>query len=344
MTNISIKNITDTLNRPLHDLRISVIDRCNFRCPYCMPRESFPKHYPFLKKEEWLSFAEILRLVKLFTQLGTKKVRLTGGEPLLRPHLQELVAQLSQIQELEDIALTTNGSKLAEYAQALKESGLKRLTVSLDTLDSRVFKTMSGQRGSLAQVLAGIKKAQAAGFESLKINVVVQRGVNDHNILDIVDYFRRTKHVLRFIEYMDVGNCNHWESKYVVPTAEIVQLIHKHYTLKKLPANYFGEVAFRYQITEGGGELGFISSISKPFCHSCTRARLSADGKLFTCLFAAQGTDLKGHLRQGASDQNILDIIQKTWQKRNDRYSELRSQILTTHPIPQKIEMFQIGG
>lgn len=346
-----MKNPTpDTFNRPLHDLRISVIDRCNFRCPYCMPAE---EHYQFLKKEQWLTFEEILRLAKIFVQLGTVKVRLTGGEPLLRPNLPELISQLAQqIPELEDLALTTNGSLLSEYAKSLKTAGLKRLTVSLDTLDKDVFKTMSGNKGSLKEILQGISKAEEAGFDSIKINVVIKRGLNDHTILDLVDYFKKTKHVIRFIEYMDVGNCNHWQSKYVVTSKEIVQLLQKHYTLNSLPTNYFGEVAERYQIVDlfhpwggtGYGEVGFISSISQPFCHSCTRARISADGKLFTCLFASEGTDLKNPLRDGESNQTILDIIKNTWKKRNDRYSELRSKILTSRKTPAKVEMFQIGG
>ncbi len=340
---------TDTFNRPLHDLRISVIDRCNFRCPYCMPEK---EHYQFLEKEEWLTFEEIFRLVKIFIQLGTSKIRLTGGEPLLRPNLSQLVAQLAQIPALEDLALTTNGSLLSEYAKSLKTAGLKRLTVSVDTLDENVFKIMSGHKGSLKKVLQGIRQAEKAGFDSIKINVVIKRGVNDHTILDLVDYFRKTKHVIRFIEYMDVGNCNHWQSKYVVTTREIVNLLQKHYTLKNLPANYFGEVAERYQIVDlfhpgcgtGYGEVGFISSISQPFCHSCTRARLSADGKLFTCLFASKGTDLKTPLRKGESNKTILDIIQNAWKKREDRYSELRSKLLASHQTPAKVEMFQIGG
>lgn len=338
------KKLTDTLNRPLHDLRISVIDRCNFRCPYCMPEKDSTHRYTFLKQQEWLSFEEIILLVKLFIQLGTKKVRLTGGEPLLRPNLTNLIQKLAKLKEIEDLALTTNGALLAQHAPGLRKAGLNRLTVSLDTLDPQVFKTMTGHKGSLSEVLSGIKIAEKVGFESIKINVVIERGKNDHTILDLVDYFRTTKHVLRFIEYMDVGNCNHWQSRQVVTTAEIVDLLKNRYSLISLPPNYFGEVALRYQIKEGGGEIGFISSISKPFCHSCTRARISADGKFFTCLFASQGTDLKTPLRSGSSDGELSKLIQITWQKREDRYSELRSQFLAAHQIPPKVEMFKIGG
>ena len=331
--------ITDQLNRPIHDLRISVIDRCNFRCPYCMPDQE-SKHYSFLKKDEWLTFEEILRLVRFFVNVGVKKVRLTGGEPLLRPDLFKLVKQLSKISEIEDLALTTNGSLLASHAEDLKKAGLKRLTVSLDTLDSRIFKHMSGQKGSLAQVLNGIKAAEDAGFESIKINVVIQKSVNDKNFLDLVDYFRGTKHVIRFIEYMDVGNCNHWESRYVVPSKELLKTIQAQYPLRALDSHYYGEVAERYEFVDGKGEIGFISSVSQPFCQSCTRARLSADGKFYTCLFASQGMDFRKLLREGASDEVLLNTIKSVWQARSDRYSELRKDT----PTSQKVEMFQIGG
>ncbi len=364
--------IYDKLNRPIHDLRISVIDRCNFRCPYCMPDQE-SKHYSFLKKEEWLTFEEILRLVGLFVQVGVKKVRLTGGEPLLRPKLADLVQELSHISGIEDLALTTNGSLLEASAHELKKSGLKRLTVSLDTLDSRIFKHLSGQKGSVSDVLNGIKAAENAGFESIKINVVIQKGVNDTKLLDLVEYFRGTKHVIRFIEYMDVGNCNHWESRYVVPSKEILAVIQEKYPLKPLDSNYYGEVAERYEFLDGQGEIGFISSVSQPFCQSCTRARLSTDGKFYTCLFASDGTDLRALLRQGASDEVLLNTIKTVWQKRTDRYSELRDGFNKisgpiipsearelkdpsasrpqdepfknlTRAHPHKVEMFQVGG
>ncbi len=335
--------IFDTLNRPLHEIRISVIDRCNFRCPYCMPEEN-ARHYSFLQEKEWLTFAEIERLVKLFVKAGVKKVRLTGGEPLLRPNLAQLIQQLAQIKELEDLALTTNGTLLGQFADTLKKSGLERLTVSLDTLDSRVFKYMSGRKGDVQKTLEGIKQAEKAGFHSIKINVVVQKGVNDHTILDLVEYFRESSHILRFIEYMDVGNCNHWQNKYVVPSAEILKKINERYPLKSLEPTHFGEVAKRYEFVDGQGEIGFISSITQPFCSSCTRGRLSTDGKIFTCLFADHGTDLKRPLRQGASDEELLELIGGIWTQREDRYSERRSQIYSTHHIPHKVEMFQIGG
>ena len=332
--------LQDQLNRPIHDLRISVIDRCNFRCPYCMPDQE-AKHYSFLKQNEWLTFDEIYRLTRLFVDVGVKKVRLTGGEPLLRPNLPQLIFQLSQISGIEDLALTTNASLLAAHANDLKKAGLKRLTVSLDTLDSRIFKHMSGQKGSVTQVLDGIKAAEEAKFESIKINVVIQKGVNDSHFMDLIDYFRGTKHVIRFIEYMDVGNCNHWESQYVLPSKEILKIIQQKYPLKALDSNYYGEVAERYEFVDGKGEIGFISSVSQPFCQSCTRARVSADGKFYTCLFASQGTDFRALLRSGASDKVLLERIKFVWQSRSDRYSELRSQ---PHALSQKVEMFQIGG
>lgn len=337
-------SISDQFNRPLHEVRISVIDRCNFRCPYCMPEEEYARHYSFLQEKEWLTFAEIEHLVKLFVKVGVRKVRLTGGEPLLRPNLEQLIKRLAQIKELEDLALTTNGALLGQCADSLKKAGLQRLTVSLDTLDSRVFKYMSGRKGNVQKTLEGIKEAEKAGFHSIKINVVVQKGVNDQSILDLVEYFRGSSHVLRFIEYMDVGNCNHWQNKYVVPSAEILQKINERYPLKNLEPAHFGEVAKRYEFVDGKGEVGFISSITQPFCNSCTRGRLSTDGKIFTCLFADHGTDLKRPLRQGASDEDLLKLIGQIWAKREDRYSDLRSQIYSTHHVPHKVEMFQIGG
>ena len=336
--------IRDKLNRPIQDLRVSVIDRCNFRCNYCMPKDEYAKHYQFLKTNEWLSFDEIERLVRLFVSLGVRKVRVTGGEPLLRPELPTLIERLSNIPSIEDLALTTNGSLLAGHAAALKKSGLERLTVSLDSLDARVFKTMSGEKGTLKNVLDGISAAEEAGFGSIKINVVIQRGVNDHTVMDLVEHFRGTKHVLRFIEYMDVGNCNHWQNAYVVPSKEILKEIEAHYPLRPVDAHYFGEVAERYAFSDGKGEIGFISSVSQPFCQSCTRARLSTDGKLFTCLFAGDGTDLRAPLRAGKNDEEVLEIIKTAWQKREDRYSELRSKLIAQNPHGHKVEMFQIGG
>lgn len=309
-----------------------------------MPEEEYSKHYTFLKEKDWLTFDEITRLAKIFVKLGVKKVRLTGGEPLLRPNLNLLIKELNKIAGIEDLALTTNGSLLARQAANLKEAGLRRLTVSLDTVDSRVFKTMSGGKGNLAQILEGIKEAQRVGFQSIKINIVIQKGVNDHTILGMVDYFKNSGHVLRFIEYMDVGNCNHWESGYVVPSNEIIERIQRHYPLKFKKADYFGEVSKRYEFVDGSGEIGFIASVSQPFCRACTRARLSTDGKIYTCLFAEDGKDIRRALREGASDKQLEETIKGIWKEREDRYSELRAQNPPSHRETHKVEMFQIGG
>lgn len=337
--------LRDRLNRPIHDLRISVIDRCNFRCTYCMPEKEYSEHYQFLKKEEWLNFDEIMHLTKLFVSLGVVKVRLTGGEPLLRPGLADLIHRLNQIPQIEDLALTTNGSHLHQQAKILKEAGLKRLTVSLDTLDEEIFYAMSGNLGSVADVLEGMKEAERVGFQEIKINVVIQKGINDHTVLDLVKYFKGTGHIIRFIEYMDVGNCNHWKSTFVVPSSEIVHQINKVFPLKAVQANYSGEVALRYEYLDGSGEIGFISSVTQPFCGTCSRARLSTDGKIYTCLFAGPGTDLRDPLRNGASDEELLQIITDVWKKREDRYSEDRFRLSTSQKTPaRKVEMFQIGG
>lgn len=336
--------IHDVFSRPLHDVRISVIDRCNFRCPYCMPEEEYSKHYTFLKEKDWLTFTEITRLTKIFTQLGAKKIRITGGEPLLRPGVMDLIEELTQIEDIEDLAITTNGALLTKYAVDLKAAGLKRLTVSLDTLDSRIFKAMSGGKGSLAQVLDGIKNAERAGFKQIKINVVVQKGVNDQTILDLVHYFKNSGHILRFIEYMDVGNCNHWEEGFVLPSKRIADTINAYTPIEPLDANYRGEVAERYRFKDGSGEIGFISSVSQPFCRDCTRLRLSTEGKLFTCLFASEGTDIRALMRSGAADEELLTKIRGVWQQRTDRYSELRSPENMKERQREKIEMFQIGG
>ena len=336
--------LVDTLRRPLRDLRISVIDRCNFRCTYCMPSEKFHHTYQFLEKEEWLSFDEIERLARIFVGLGVVKVRLTGGEPLLRSDLPKLVERLSGIDKIEDMALTTNGSLLSREAGKLFQAGLKRLTVSLDTLDEKISQQMNGERGSVTEILRGIKEAERAGFKSVKINTVVQKGVNDHTIIDLVKYFRGTPHVIRFIEYMDAGNQNHWEYKNVVSSGEIVAMIEREFPLQPLKANYDSEVASRYGFADGKGEIGFISSVSEPFCGSCSRARLSADGKLYTCLFATQSTDLRKPLRAGASDNGLRALIASTWHSRTDRYSQERSELTAQNRVLNKVEMFQIGG
>jgi len=331
----------DQLHRPLHDLRISVMDRCNFRCPYCMPRETFHEHYQFLKPTERLSFDEITRLGKLFVRLGTRKIRLTGGEPLLRPNLSELIAELSGIGSVEDIALTTNGMLLEKHATELKASGLNRITVSLDSLDESVFTQLSGGFKGRDQVLSGIRAAVEVGLLPIKINCVIQRGVNDHTVLDMVDHFRGTGIIVRFIEYMDVGNRNHWQLDRVVPSKELLELIHARWPLHAVPGNYHGEVAERYAFDDGAGEVGLISSVTQAFCGTCTRARLSSEGVFYTCLFATQGLDLKQPLRDGASDDVLLEMIRNTWLQRSDRYSELRKN--TEHPV-RKIEMYYIGG
>jgi len=338
--------IKDQFHRPLHDLRISVIDRCNFRCNYCMPKDNVETPYTFLKKENWLSFDNIERIARLFTQLGVRKIRLTGGEPLLRPNLPELIARLKTIEGISDLAMTTNGSLLAEQAKALKDAGLDRITISLDTLDPHLFKEITGQRGDVADVLAGIQKAEEADFPCIKINVVLQNNVNSHQILDLVRFFKGRKPILRFIEYMDVGNCNQWDRQAVVPASNVVHIINEHFPIKPIKPNYYGEVSSRYTFLDGEGEVGFISSVTQPFCRTCTRARLSTDGKVYTCLFASEGLDLRAQLAQNASDEELLNILRSLWQRRDDRYSELRSEILQSpqNPPTPKVEMFQIGG
>ncbi|MDE1961106.1 MAG: GTP 3',8-cyclase MoaA [Xanthomonadaceae bacterium] len=333
----------DALSRPLHDLRISVIDRCNFRCPYCMPEDQYAHDHVFLPKDQRLRFEEIERIARAFVALGVRKLRLTGGEPLLRRDLHELVHQLAQIPGVDDIALTTNGVLLPRLAQALREAGLKRLTVSLDSLDPDTFRQLSGGRGEVADVLDGIAAAEAAGFTSIKLNCVVLRGVNDHQVTDLAGRFRGTPHVVRFIEYMDVGTVNRWCADSVVPSAELLARIQACWPLRVLEPNYRGEVARRYAYADGAGEIGFISSVSQPFCGDCSRARLSADGKLYTCLFARTGFDLRGPLRDGAGDAELIGLIGGRWGQRSDRYSELRAQLRATGNA-EKVEMFSIGG
>ena len=333
----------DQRDRPLHDLRISVMDRCNFRCPYCMPESTYGEHFNFLRNDERLSFDEIERLCRLAATLGVSKLRLTGGEPLLRPHLAELVTRLRRLDGITDLAMTTNGVLLARHAKELREAGLDRITVSLDTLDPALFHRMSGGRGALDEVMAGIEAAQAAGFpHGVKLNTVVQRGVNEHTVPDLVERFRGTGIVVRFIEYMDVGNHNEWRPDDVVPSRELIERIHAHWPLQAVPPKYSGEVATRYRFLDGAGEIGMISSISQPFCGGCTRARLSSEGKLYTCLFATRGTDLREPLRQGASDEVLTQLLRDVWLKRNDRYSEERAE---RHGSKRaKIEMHYIGG
>jgi GTP 3',8-cyclase len=334
----------DTLGRPLHDLRISVMDRCNFRCPYCMPRETFHENYRFLKSNERLSFEEITRLTRLFVDLGVRKVRLTGGEPLLRSNIADLVGDLTAIEGVQDVALTTNGVLLAQHAVELKANGLHRITVSLDTIDPEIFKHMSGGMGDLERVLEGIRAAQDAGLAPIKLNSVIERGLNDHTALDLIEHFRGTGIIVRFIEYMDVGNRNHWSPDRVVPSRELVERISKRWPLHPVEENYRGEVAERYAFDDGQGEVGFISSITNPFCGDCTRARLSSEGVFYTCLFARSGLDLRAPMRDGASDAELTQLVSDTWTRRSDRYSEVRSQVRSGEQPLRKIEMYYIGG
>lgn len=329
------------MHRPMRDLRISVMDRCNFRCPYCMPEDKYHKDFEFLSSAERLSFAEILRLAQIFARLGVRKLRITGGEPLLRPGLPDLIGDLSRVAGIEEVALTTNGVLLAQQAAALKAAGLARVTVSLDSLDDQVFRAMNGGRGSKDRVLEGIGEAIQTGLTPLKVNTVVIRGVNDHTVLDLVEHFRGTGVIVRFIEYMDVGTINHWRPADTVPSRELVRAIAARWPLRPVDRNYHGEVASRYAFLDGQGEIGFVSSVTEPFCGSCTRVRLSSDGKLFTCLFASAGTDLKTPLRAGATDEELRALITAVWQARTDRYSELRAQLTARH---DKVEMYYIGG
>jgi cyclic pyranopterin phosphate synthase len=332
----------DVRGRTLTDLRISVIDRCNFRCPYCMPEDQYPRDHAFLSKADRLRFEEIERLARIFVGLGVRKLRLTGGEPLLRRDLPELVRQLAAISPDVDIAMTTNGSLLAEKVEALRSAGLHRITLSLDTLDPKTFAVMSGGRGEIDAVLKAIEAAERAGFAALKINAVVMRGVNDAQVLDLVAHFRGSPHIVRFIEYMDVGTCNDWQRDLVVPSAELRERIAARWPLVALEANYGGEVAQRYAFADGAGEIGFISSVTEPFCGDCSRARLSADGRLYTCLFARSGHDLRGPMRAGASDDELAGIIRAVWVSRDDRYSEERSELRNAER--RRVEMYEIGG
>jgi GTP 3',8-cyclase len=334
--------VRDTRGRPLHDLRISVTDRCNFRCRFCMPRERFEGHR-FLPAEDQLDFGEIARLVQAFVPLGARKLRLTGGEPLLRPRLAELVAALAAIPGVEDVALTTNGALLARHAAELRAAGLGRVTVSLNSLDPEIFARMSGG-GRLAEVLDGIAAARAAGLAPLKVNAVVQRGVNDQTVLALVEHFRGSGVVLRFIEYMDVGNCNGWDPALVVPSAELQARIGARWPLEPRASTAPGEVASRYAFADGQGEIGFISSVTRPFCGDCARARLSSDGTLYTCLFATRGTSLRDPLRAGADDAALAELIRGVWTVRADRYSEERATLVRAPTRRPKVEMHVVGG
>src|SRR5881392_2039352 len=317
--------LADTLARPLRDLRISVTDRCQFRCTYCMPREVFGRDFVFLPREQLLTFEELTRLARVFAGLGVRKLRLTGGEPLLRRDLDKLVAMLAAVDGVQDIALTTNGALLAGKATALAAAGLRRVTVSLDSLDDAVFMALNDAGFPVARVLEAIAAAARAGLAPVKVNMVVRRGVNEQSVLPMAAHFRHTGHVLRFIEYMDVGATNGWRLDEVVPAAEIISVVGGQWPLEPLPPSCPGEVAARYRYRDGGGEIGVIASVTQPFCRGCTRARLSADGELFTCLFAARGHDLRPVVRSDANDVQIGEHIRAIWHLRTDRYSELRS-------------------
>ena len=333
--------LSDTFGRPLRDLRISVTDRCNFRCTYCMPKEVFNREWEFLARDLLLSFEEITRVTRIFARLGVEKLRITGGEPLMRRGIPDLVGSLAEVEGIHDIALTTNGSLLARRAVELTEAGLDRVTVSLDSLDDETFMAMNDVGFSVSKVLDGITAATNAGLTPVKVNVVVKRGVNDDDVVPMADYFKGTGHIVRFIEYMDVGRTNGWRLDDVVPAAEIVASIAAVHPLEPVVPQYPGEVAQRYQYKDGSGEFGVISSVSQPFCGTCSRARISAEGKLYTCLFATGGTDLREPMRAGATDEDIESLIRSVWEKRDDRYSEIRSEATINLP---KVEMSYIGG
>jgi cyclic pyranopterin phosphate synthase len=341
--------LADRLGRPLRDLRISVTDRCNFRCSYCMPKEVFDKHYSFLPHSSLLSFEEITRLSKLFVAHGVHKLRLTGGEPLLRKNVEVLIGLLAALRTPEgqplDITLTTNASLLARKAQALKDAGLQRVTVSLDALDDAVFRRMNDVEFPVADVLAGIEAAQRAGLGPIKVNMVVKRGTNEQEIVPLARHFRHSGVVLRFIEYMDVGSTNGWRMDHVLPSAQVLERLNAVYPLEALEPSQPGETAERWRYKDGGGEIGLVSSVTQAFCHDCNRARLSTEGKLYLCLFASRGHDLRGLLRSGASDEQVGSVIGDIWGRREDRYSELRSAgAPEVENGERRVEMHYIGG
>ena len=334
--------LRDTLGRPLRDLRISVTDRCNFRCTYCMPAEIYGDRYQFLTRRQLLSFEEIVRLTGIIAGLGAVKARLTGGEPLVRSQVTELVRMLAGVDGVEDLTMTTNGYLLPKYAEDLRAAGLGRVTVSLDTLDDAIFRKMNGRNFGVGSVLAGIEAAEAAGLTPIKINSVVQRGVNDHTVAELARHFKGTGHIVRFIEFMDVGTLNDWRMEAVVPASEVVSTIDAEMPLEPMSPSYPGEVATRYRYADGSGEIGVISSVTEPFCGACTRLRLSPEGEMYTCLFGSKGTDLRTPMRDGATDDELEAIVRRTWGERLDRYSEERTAL--TRPRPDKVEMYHIGG
>ncbi len=338
------RDIRDTLNRPIRDLRISVIDNCNLRCTYCMPQETYGERYKFLPESELLTFDEIERITRAFVAFGVTKIRITGGEPLLRRDIPQLVGRVRAIAGVEDVALTTNGLLLRRHARALAEAGLNRVTVSIDSLDDDVVGKMNGRGVNAGVVLDGIEAAREAGMKNIKVNAVVQRGVNEHTIVELVRYFLERDIIVRFIEYMDVGNRNGWRLDHVVPAREIVETIHAEMPLRPAGRNYRGEVAERHLFEDGPGEIGVISSVTAPFCGDCTRARLSAEGKFYTCLFAGSGHDLRGPLRAGENDEDLGRRVAAIWTGRDDRYSELRASMTDYGTSTPKVEMYHIGG
>ena len=325
----------------MRDLRVSVTDRCNFRCPYCMPAEIYGERYQFLPRNDLLTFEEITRIVNITVGLGVKKVRITGGEPLVRQDVEKLVSMISRINGVEDLAMTTNAYLLSGMAQTLKDAGLHRITVSMDSVDDDVFQRMNGRGFGTAKVMNGIDSAKRAGFNPIKINAVVQKGINDHTLVDLAKWCRDNGHIPRFIEYMDVGTLNEWKLDEVLPASEIVRIIGEELPVEQLDPAYVGEVARRYRYLDDKGEFGVISSVTQPFCGDCTRLRLSPEGRIVTCLFAETGTDLREPMRNGATDEQVSDIIQGTWRVREDRYSEERT---TMNEPRSKVEMYHIGG
>ena len=335
------KEISDRFNRPLRDLRVSVTDRCNFRCVYCMPKSTFDKNYKFLPKSELLSFEEIERVVRASASLGVTKVRLTGGEPLVRRDLERLIEQVRTVPGITDVSMTTNASLLTRgRARSLRDAGLQRINVSLDAMDDETFMKVNDVDVSVQTVLDGIENAAQVNFESVKVNMVVKKGLNDHSILPMANFFHGTGHILRFIEFMDVGNSNAWNLSHVVSTAQIAEIINAELPIAPAKANYRGEVAKRWEYLDGGGEIGIISSVSEPFCGDCSRARLSATGSIYTCLFASGGHDLRPALREGGVG-SVREALEKLWSVRDDRYSETRTQVSIIRP---KVEMSFIGG
>ena len=336
---------TDALNRPIRDLRVSVTDRCNFRCIYCMPREIFGPGYKFVPRNDLLKLEEIARITRLFSGHGVRKVRITGGEPMIRRNLERLIEMLRGIDGITDISMTTNASMLTlKRAEALRAAGLNRINISLDAIDEETFQRVNDVDFPVAKVLEGIDNAHVAGFDAVKVNAVIRRGYNEHSILPLAQHFHGTGTVLRFIEFMDVGTTNKWNLEEVIPAAELVEIIGKAMPIEALQPNYQGEVAKRWRYSDGGGEVGFITSVTQSFCGDCSRARLSAVGKVYTCLFAGTGHDLRGMLRAGASDEEISRFIGRIWSQREDRYSELRGQIPVTAETAPRVEMSHIGG